>query len=126
MSSLDHRHPHILMQGQGIHLSGNPIQTENFSVQKTLRDGGKIRFKIRYSAELKGFCLLEVFLMRAQNRTQVASSMTIPNSGTTANVQEQEREFSLWEPGDYYFFFKMSSNNGTFYIEEYQLYWSAS
>ncbi|MEH2236710.1 hypothetical protein [Nostoc sp.] len=125
MSSLAQRHPHILTQGQGIHLSGNPIQSENFSVQKTLRDGGKIRFKIRYSAELQGFCLLEVFLIKAQKGTQTAS-MTIPNGGTTANVQEQEREFSIWEPGDYYLFFKMSSNNGTFSIEEYQLYWSTS
>ncbi|MCC5645799.1 hypothetical protein LC607_23235 [Nostoc sp. CHAB 5824] len=125
MSSLDKNYAHILTQGQGIQLSGNPIQTENFSIQKTLRNGGKIRFKIRYSAELKGFCLLEVFLIRAQNRTRTAS-MTIPNGGSTATVQEQEGEFSIWEPGDYYFFFKMSSNNGTFFIEDYQLYWSAS
>ncbi|MGF1939484.1 MAG: hypothetical protein RM347_034970 [Nostoc sp. ChiQUE02] len=128
MSSLNQRQSYVLTQGQGIHLSANPIQTEKFLIQKTLRNGGKIRFKIRYSAELQGFCLLEVFLMRAHNRTQTAS-MTIPNSGSTANVQEQEREFNIWEPGDYYFFFKMSSNtsnNGTFYIEDYQLYWSAS
>ena len=125
MSSLEQNQTHILTQGQGIQLSGNPIQTENFSIQKTLRDGGKIRFKIRYSAELKGFCLLEVFLMRAQNRTRTAS-MTIPNGGSTATVQEQEGEFGIWELGDYYFFFKMSSNNGTFSIEHYQLYWSAS
>ncbi len=52
------------------------------------------------------------------------ASMTIPNSGSTANVQEQE--FSIWEPGHYYFVFQMSCNNGTFYIEDYQLYWSAS
>lgn len=52
--------------------------------------------------------------------------MTIPNGGSTATVQEQEQEFGIWEPGDYYFFFKMSSNNGTFFIEDYQLYWSAS
>lgn len=125
MSSLDQKYINILTQGQGIKLAGNPIQTENFSIQKTLRDGGKIRFKIRYSAELKGFCLLEVFLMRAQNRTRTAS-MTIPNGGSTATVQEQEGEFSIWELGDYYFFFKMSSNNGTFFIEDYQLYWSGS
>ncbi|AVH65869.1 hypothetical protein [Nostoc sp. 'Peltigera membranacea cyanobiont' N6] len=125
MSSVDQKHIHILTQDQGIKLSGNPIQTENFSVQKTLRDRGKIRFKIRYSAELQGFSLLEVFLMRAQNGTQTAS-MTIPNGGSTATVQEQEQEFSIWEPGDYYFFFKTSSNNGTFFIEDYQLYWSNS
>lgn len=53
MTSLAQRHPHILTQGQGIHLSDNSIQTENFSVQKTLRNGGKIRFKIRYSVKLK-------------------------------------------------------------------------
>lgn len=52
--------------------------------------------------------------------------MTIPNGGSTATVQEQEQEFGIWEPGDYYFFFKMSSNNGIFFIEDYQLYWSAS
>ncbi|MCW5315442.1 hypothetical protein GTQ43_16990 [Nostoc sp. KVJ3] len=125
MSSVDQKQIHILTQDRGIQLSGNPIKTENFSVQKTLRDGGKIRFKIRYSAELQGFSLLEVFLIRAQNGTQTAS-MTIPNGGSTAIVQEQEREFSIWEPGDYYFFFKMSSNNGTFSIEDYQLYWSDS
>ncbi|MEH2268914.1 MAG: hypothetical protein V7K68_10825 [Nostoc sp.] len=125
MSSVNQRQSYILTQGQGIHLSGNPIQTEDFSIQKTLRDGGKIRFKIRYSAKLQGFCLLEVFLMKAYNGTQTAS-ITIPNSGSTANVQEQEQEFSIWEPGDYYFFFKMSSNNGTFDIEYYQLSWSAS
>ncbi|MFN6483297.1 MULTISPECIES: hypothetical protein [unclassified Nostoc] len=116
---------HILTQGQGISLSGNPIQTENFFIQKTQRNGGKIRFKIRYSAEIQGFCLLEVFLMRAENGTQIAN-MTIPNGGLTVNFQEQEQEFSIWEPGDYYFLFKMSSNNGKFYIENYQLYWSAS
>ncbi|MBD2528586.1 hypothetical protein H6G97_03030 [Nostoc flagelliforme FACHB-838] len=125
MSSLNNKLVHILTQGEGIYLSGNPIQTEKFFIQKTLRNGGKIRFKIRYSAELSGFCLLEVFLMRVQNETQTAS-MAIPNSGSRAHVQEQEREFNIWEPGDYYFFFKMPSNNGTFYIEYYQLYWSAS
>ncbi len=125
MSSLNQRQNHILTQGKGIHLSENPIQTENFSIQKTIRDGGKTRFKISYSTELQGFCLLEIFLMRAQNGIQIAS-MTIPNSGSTANVQEQEQEFSIWEPGDYYLFFKMSCNNGAFYIEHYQLYWSAS
>ncbi|MBE8987556.1 hypothetical protein [Nostoc sp. LEGE 12450] len=125
MSSLEPKHIYILTQDKDINLSGNPIQTENFSIQNTLRDGGKIRFKIRYSAELQGFCLLEVFLIRAQNRTQTAS-MTIPNGGSTATVQEQEQEFGIWERGDYYFFFKMSSNNGTFFIEDYQLYWSAS
>ncbi|MGJ5629471.1 hypothetical protein [Nostoc sp. CALU 1950] len=125
MSSLNQRQSYMLTQGQDIYLSGNPIQTEKFSIKKTLRDGGKIRFKIRYSAELQGFCLLEVFLMRAYNGTQTAS-MTIPNGGSTANVQEQEQEFSIWEPGDYYFFFKMSSNNGKFHIEDYQLYWSAN
>ncbi len=125
MSSLNQRQSYILTQGQGIHLSGNPIQTKVFSIQKTMRDGGKIRFKIRYSAELQGFCLLEVFLMKAQNGIQTAS-MNIPNSGSITNVQEQEQEFSIWEPGDYYFFFKMSCNNGTFYIEDYQLFWSAS
>ncbi|NEU77766.1 hypothetical protein [Nostoc sp. UIC 10630] len=125
MSSLEQKHTYILTQDKDINLSGNPIQTENFCIQNTLRDGGKIRFKIRYSAELQGFCLLEVFLIRAQNRTQTAS-MTIPNGGSTATVQEQEQEFSIWEPGDYYFFFKMSSNNGSFLIEDYQLYWSAS
>ncbi|MEH2279899.1 MAG: hypothetical protein V7K90_00945 [Nostoc sp.] len=125
MNSFNQGKIYILTQGQGIHLSGNPIQTEKFSIQKTLRNGGKIRFKIRYSAELQGFCLLEVFLMRAENGTLTAG-MTIPNSGSTANVQEQEQEFSIWEPGDYYFFFKMSSNNGKFYIEDYQLYWLAS
>ncbi len=125
MSSLNQRQSYILTQGQGIHLSGNPIQTKVFSIQKTMRDGGKIRFKIRYSAELQGFCLLEVFLIKAQNGIQTAS-MNIPNSGSITNVQEQEQEFSIWEPGDYYFFFKMSSNNGTFYIEDYQLFWSAS
>ncbi|MBW4674578.1 MAG: hypothetical protein KME52_11295 [Desmonostoc geniculatum HA4340-LM1] len=125
MTSLNQRTTQILTQGTGITLSGNTIKTQNFSVQKTLRDGGKIRFKIRYSAELKGFCLLEVFLMKAEAQIQVAS-MTIPNGGSTAKVQEQEQEFSIWEPGYYYFFFKMSSNNGTFLIEEYQLYWLAS
>ncbi|MEH1775131.1 hypothetical protein [Nostoc sp.] len=125
MSSVNQRQSYMLTQGQGIHLSGNPIQTEIFSIQKTLRDGGKIRFKIRYSAKLEGFCLLEVFLMKAYNGTQTAS-ITIPNSGSTANIQEQEQEFSIWEPGDYYLFFKMSSNNGTFDIEDYQLSWSAS
>ncbi|MBE9001821.1 hypothetical protein IQ274_27345 [Nostoc sp. LEGE 12447] len=125
MSSLEQKHTYILTQDKDINLSGNPIQTENFCIQNTLRNGGKIRFKIRYSAELQGFCLLEVFLIRAQNRTQTAS-MTIPNGGSTATVQEQEQEFSIWEPGDYYFFFKMSSNNGIFFIEDYQLYWSAS
>ncbi|MEJ6482562.1 hypothetical protein N0Y54_14710 [Nostoc punctiforme UO1] len=125
MSSLEQKHIDILTQDKDIKLSGNPIQTEKFSIQNTLRDGGKIRFKIRYSAELQGFCLLEVFLIRAQNRTQTAS-MTIPNGGSTATVQEQEQEFGIWERGDYYFFFKMSSNNGTFFIEDYQLYWSAS
>jgi hypothetical protein len=125
VSSLERKHIDILTQGKDIKLSGNPIQTENFSIQNTLRDGGKIRFKIRYSAELQGFCLLEVFLIGAQNRTQTAS-MTIPNGGSTATVQEQEQEFGIWERGDYYFFFKMSSNNGTFFIEDYQLYWSAS
>ncbi|MEH2437000.1 MAG: hypothetical protein V7K25_22635 [Nostoc sp.] len=125
MSLRDPNQTYILTQGQGVKLSGNPIQTENFYIQKTLRDGGKIRFKILYSAELKGFCLLEVFLMRAHNRTRTAS-MTIPNAGSTATAQEQEGEFSIWELGDYYFFFKMSSNNGTFFIEHYQLYWLAS
>ncbi|MFS0516088.1 hypothetical protein ACEYW6_15435 [Nostoc sp. UIC 10607] len=125
MSSLEQTQTHILTQGQDIQLSGNPLKTKNFSIQKTLRNGGKIRFRIRYSAELKGFCLLEVFLMRAENRTQIAS-MTIPNGGSTATAQEQEGEFSIWEPGDYYFFFKMSSNNGKFSIEDYQLYWSVS
>ncbi|MEH1783058.1 hypothetical protein [Nostoc sp.] len=125
MSSLNQRQNYILTQGKDINLSGNPIQTENFSIQKTLRNGGKIRFKIRYLAELQGFCMLEVFLMRAHNGIQTAS-MSIPNSGSTANVQEQEQEFSIWELGDYYFLFKMSCNNGTFYIEDYQLYWSAS
>ncbi|MFN6463568.1 MAG: hypothetical protein RMZ41_017375 [Nostoc sp. DedVER02] len=122
MNSVDQKQIEILTQDQNIKLSGNPIQTECFSVKKTLRDGGKIRFKIRYSAELQGFSLLEVFLMRAQNGTQTAG-MTIPNSGSTAISQEQEQEFSIWEPGDYFFFFKMSSNNGTFLIEDYQLYW---
>jgi hypothetical protein len=125
VSSLNQEQSHTLTQGQGIHLSDNPIQTENFYIQKTLRNGGKIRFKICYSAQLQGFCLLEIFLMRAQNRIQ-AASMAIPNSGSTANVQEQEQEFSIWEPGHYYFVFKMSCNNGIFYIEDYQLYWSAS
>ncbi|MEH1817815.1 MAG: hypothetical protein V7L31_01735 [Nostoc sp.] len=125
MSSLNQRQSYILTQGKGINLSGNPIQTENFSIQKTLRDGGKIRFKIRYLADLQGFCMLEVFLMRAQNGIQTAS-MSIPNSSSIANVQEQEQEFSIWKPGDYYFLFKMSCNNGTFYIEDYQLYWSVS
>ncbi|MEH2162694.1 MAG: hypothetical protein V7K38_17140 [Nostoc sp.] len=125
MSSVHHEQIEILTQAQNIKLSGNPIQTENFLVQKTVRDGGRIRFKIRYSAELQGFSLLEIFLMRAQNGTQTAS-MTIPNGGSTAVAQEQEQEFSIWEPGDYYFFFKMSSNNGTFLIEDYQLYWSNS
>ncbi|MEH2193729.1 MAG: hypothetical protein V7K98_13975 [Nostoc sp.] len=125
MNSVHQEQSEILTQAQNIKLSGNPIQTENFFVQKTLRYGGRIRFKIRYSAELQGFSLLEVFLMRAQNGTQTAS-MTIPNGGSTAVAQEQEQEFSIWEPGDYYFFFKMSSNNGTFLIEDYQLYWSNS
>ncbi|MBD2509993.1 MULTISPECIES: hypothetical protein [unclassified Nostoc] len=125
MSSLEQKYTYILTQDKDIKLSGNPIQTEKFFIQNTLRDGGKIRFKIRYSAELQGFCLLEVFLLKAQNRTQTAS-MTIPNGGSTATVQEQEQEFGIWEPGDYYFFFKMSSNNGIFFIEDYQLYWSAS
>ncbi len=84
MSSLNQKQSHVLTQDQGIYLSDNPIQTENFYIQKTLRNSGKIRFKICYSAELQGFCLLEVFLMRAQNRIQ-AASMTIPNSGSTAN-----------------------------------------
>ncbi|MBN3905750.1 MAG: hypothetical protein HWQ35_03950 [Nostoc sp. NMS1] len=87
MSSPEQKHTYILTQDKHIQLSGNPIQTENFSIQNTLRDGGKIRFKIRYSAELQGFCLLEVFLIRAQNRTQTAS-MTIPNGGSTATPQE--------------------------------------
>ncbi|MCF2148592.1 hypothetical protein IQ276_019595 [Desmonostoc muscorum LEGE 12446] len=125
MTSLNQRKSQILTQGKDIQLSGNTIKTEKFAIQKTLRNGGKIRFKIRYSAELKGFCLLEVFLMKADAETQVAS-MTIPNGGSTAKAQEQEQEFSIWEPGDYYFFFKMSSNNGTFLIEEYQLYWLAT
>ncbi|MEA5601121.1 hypothetical protein [Nostoc sp. UHCC 0252] len=124
MSSVNQKYIKILTEDQAIKLSGYPIQTEKFSVQKTLRDGGKIRFKIRYSAELQGFSLLEVFLMRAQNGIQTAG-MTIPNGGSTAVVQEQEQEFSIWEPGDYYFFFKTSSNNGTFFIEHYQLYWSS-
>ncbi|MBN3927992.1 hypothetical protein [Nostoc sp. NMS4] len=123
MSQFNQKQIYILTQGQGIYLSGNPIQTENFYIQKTLRNGGKIRFKIRYSAELEGFCLLEILLMRSQNGTLTAS-MTIPNSGSTVNIQEQEQEFGIWEPEDYYFFFKMSSNNGKFYIEDYQLYWS--
>ncbi|WP_392534825.1 hypothetical protein [Nostoc sp. C117] len=125
MNSFNQRQIQSLIKGQGIQLSGNPIQTEKVYIQKTLRDGGKIRFKIRYSAILQGFCLLEVFLMRVETGTQVAS-MTIPNGGSTGNVQEQEQEFSIWEPGEYYFFFKMSSNNGTFFIEEYHLYWLAS
>ena len=123
MNSFNQRQTHIITQGKGIYLSGNPIKTENFSIQKTLRNGEKIRFKIRYSAELQGFFLLEIFLMRAKNRTLTAC-MTIPNSGSTASFQEQEQEFSIWESEDYYFFFKMSSNNGKFYIEDYQLYWS--
>ncbi|MEH2357958.1 hypothetical protein [Nostoc sp.] len=123
MNSFNQRQIDILTQGQGIYLSDNPIQTENFYIKKTLRNGGRIRFKIRYSAELQGFCLLEIFLMRTQNGTLTAG-MTIPNSGSTASFQEQEQEFSIWEPEDYYFFFKMSSNNGKFYIEDYQLYWS--
>ncbi|MEH2050649.1 hypothetical protein [Nostoc sp.] len=125
MSSFNQRRNYILTQGKGINLSGNPIQTENFSIQKTLRNGGKIRFKIRYLADLQGFCMLEVFLMRAHNGIQIAS-MSIPNSASIANFQEQEQEFSIWELGDYYFLFQMSCNNGTFYIEDYQLYWSAS
>ncbi|MEH2116016.1 hypothetical protein [Nostoc sp.] len=125
MSSLNQKQNYILTQGKGIHLSGNPIQTENFYIQKTLRNGGKIRFRIRYLADLQGFCMLEVFLMRAQNGIQIAS-MSIPNSDSIANVQGQEQEFSIWEPGDYYLLFKMSCNNGTFYIEDYQLYWSVS
>ncbi|MEH2123800.1 hypothetical protein [Nostoc sp.] len=123
MNSFNQRQIDILTQGQGIYLSGNPIQTENFYIKKTLRNGGRIRFKIRYSAELQGFCLLEIFLRRTQNGTLTAG-MTIPNSGSTASFQEQEQEFGIWEPEDYYFFFKMSSNNGKFYIEDYQLYWS--
>ncbi|MEH2062805.1 MAG: hypothetical protein V7K50_11060 [Nostoc sp.] len=125
MSLFHQRQCLILTQGKDIHLSGNSIQTENFSIQKTIRNGGKIRFKIRYFAELQGFCLLEVFLMKAQNGTQIAN-MSIPNVGSTVNAQQQEQEFSIWEPGDYYFLFKMSCNNGTFYIEDYQLSWSAS
>ncbi|MDM9584406.1 MULTISPECIES: hypothetical protein [unclassified Nostoc] len=123
MNSFNETQNYILTQGQGIYLSGNPIKTENFYIKKTLRNGGRIRFKIRYSAELQGFCLLEIFLMRTQNGTLTAG-MTIPNSGSTASFQEQEQEFGIWEPEDYYFFFKMSSNNGKFYIEDYQLYWS--
>ncbi|MEH2211497.1 hypothetical protein [Nostoc sp.] len=123
MNSFNQRQIDILTQGQDIYLSGNTIKTENFYIKKTLRNGGRIRFKIRYSAELQGFCLLEIFLMRTQNGTLTAG-MTIPNSGSTASFQEQEQEFGIWEPEDYYFFFKMSSNNGKFYIEDYQLYWS--
>ncbi|MDZ8186875.1 MAG: hypothetical protein RMX96_18740 [Nostoc sp. ChiSLP02] len=125
MASFNQKLAQVLAQGKGIQLSGSPIKTENFLIQKTLKDGGKIRFKIRYSAELKSFCLLEVFLMRANAETPT-STMSIPNSGSTGQVQEQEQEFSIWEPGNYYFFFKMSSNNGQFLIEEYQLYWLAS
>ncbi len=125
MTSLNHRTTQTLTQGKGIELSGNPVQTQYFSIQKTLRDGGRIRFKVRYSAELKDFCMLEIVLMKAQTETQIASMM-IPNSGSTPKVQEQEQEFSIWEPGDYYFFFKMSCKSGKFLIEEYQLYWLIS
>lgn len=123
MGAVDETQIHILTKGQDIQLSDKSIQTEKFFSEKTLRDGGKIRFKIRYSAELKDFCLLEVFLMRAQNGT-IHSSMNIPNGVSTINVQEIQREFNIWETGDYYFVFKMSFNVGMFYIEEYQLYWT--
>ncbi|MDZ8027208.1 MAG: hypothetical protein RMX65_029860 [Nostoc sp. DedQUE01] len=125
MTSLNHRTTQTLTQGKGIQLSGNNVTTEKFFIQKTLRDGGRIRFKVRYSAELKDFCLLEIFLINAQTQTPIAS-MTIPNSGSSTKVQEQEQEFSIWESGDYYFFFKMSSNSGKLLIEEYQLYWLIS
>ncbi|MBD2677373.1 MULTISPECIES: hypothetical protein [Nostoc] len=125
MTSLNHRKTQTLTQGKGVQLSGNHVKTEKFFIQKTLRDGGRIRFKVRYSAELNDFCLLEIILMNAQTETQVAN-MTIPNGGSTVKVQEQEQEFSIWESGDYYFFFKMSSKSGTFLIEEYQLYWLIS
>ncbi|WP_193197449.1 hypothetical protein [Nostoc sp. MG11] len=123
MGAIDEQ-THILTKGQDIPLSDKSIQTEQFFSEKTLRDGGKIRFKIRYRAELQDFCLLEIFLMRAQNGT-IHSSMSIPNGVSTINVQETQREFNIWETGDYYFVFKMSSNVGTFYIEQYQLCWTA-
>lgn len=125
MTSLNHRKTQTLTQGKGVKLSGNHVKTEKFFIQKTLRDGGRIRFKVRYSAELNDFCLLEIILMNAQTETQIAN-MTIPNGGSTTKVQEQEQEFSIWESGDYYFFFKMSSKSGKFLIEEYQLYWLTS
>ncbi|BAY78847.1 GOLD domain-containing protein [Nostoc sp. DSM 114161] len=125
MTSLNHRRIQTLTQGKGIELSGNQVKTEKFLIQKTLRDGGRIRFKVRYSGELKDFCLLEIILMNAETETQVAS-MTIPNGGSTVKVQEQEQEFSIWESGDYYLSFKMSSKSGKLLIEEYELYWLIS
>ncbi|MBW4688191.1 MAG: hypothetical protein KME40_24650 [Komarekiella atlantica HA4396-MV6] len=125
MGAVDETQIHIITKGQDIQLSDKSIQTEKFFSEKTLRDGGKIRFKIRYRAELQDFCLLEVFLMRAQNGT-IHSRMSIPNGVSTTNVQEIQREFNIWETGDYYFVFKMSYNVGTFFIEEYQLCWIAN
>jgi hypothetical protein len=125
MGTLDETQTYILTKGQNIQLSDKSIQTEKFSVAKTLRHGGKIRFKIRYRAELQGFCLLEILLFKAQNGT-MHSSMSIPNGDLTTNVQQTVREFNIWETGDYYFFFKMSSNVGKFYIDDYQLDWAAS
>ncbi|MBL1199778.1 MAG: hypothetical protein FWK04_11995 [Nostoc sp. GBBB01] len=125
MTSLNHRPVQTLAQGKSIQLSEKHVKTDKFFIHKTLRDGGRIRFKVRYSAELTDFCLLEIILMNAQTETQIAS-MTIPNGGSTIKVQEQEQEFSIWESGDYYFLFKMSSQSGTFLIEEYHLYWLIS
>ncbi|MDZ8107185.1 MAG: hypothetical protein RM338_16420 [Nostoc sp. DedQUE12a] len=125
MTSLNHRRTQTLTQGKGVQLSGNHVKTEKFFIQKTLKDGGRIRFKVRYSAELNDFCLLEIILMNAQTETQVAN-MTIPNGGSTVKVHEQEQEFSIWESGDYYLSFKMSSKSGKLLIEEYELYWLIS
>lgn len=110
----------ILAEGQNIQLSGNSLQTNPFTLGKTLNEGGKIRFKIRYSAELHSFGLLEVFLINAQTGLQVAS-MAIP-SDSLQNA-EKEQDFNLWEAGDYYFYFKMTSGSGTFTIKDYKLYW---
>ncbi|MBE9034163.1 hypothetical protein [aff. Roholtiella sp. LEGE 12411] len=125
MSTLDETQTYILTKGQNIQLSDKSIQTENFYVAKTLRHGGKIRFKIRYRAELQGFCLLEILLIKAQIGT-MHSSMSIPNGALTTSVQQTVREFNIWETGDYYFLFKMSANVGKFYIDDYQLDWAAS
>lgn len=123
MNSLSSTQIQILAEGQNIHLSGNSKQTNTFSLNRSLKDGEKIKFKVRYSADLESFGLLEVFLMNTRTGTGIVGISI--HSGSVQS-EEREREFNLQDTGDYHFLFKMSAGIGTFDIENYQLYWSAN